>query len=73
MSDITAIEALGTIEASEGILELLAVDESDVVLLVQRVEVADKGDTELTTANILALNEALVIKNDPIVLAVCIG
>ena len=73
MSDITAVEALGTIEASEGILELLAVDESDVVLLVQCVEVTDKGDTELATADVLALNEALVIKNDPIVLAVRIG
>jgi len=73
MCDITGVEALGAIEASEGILVLLAVDESDVVLLVQRVEVADKGDTDLTTANVLAPQEAFILEEDPVVLGVCLG
>ena len=73
MRDITAGEALGTIEAREGILLLLTVDESDVVLLVQRVEVTDKGDTELTTANVLAVHEAFVVEDDPVVLVVGVG
>jgi len=73
MGDITAGEALGAVKASEGIFLLLTVNESDIVLIVHSVEVANKGDTELATANVLAAHEALVIKDDPVVLGVCVG
>ena len=41
MRDITTGEAFGAIESREGILVLLAIDERDVVLLVQCVKVAN--------------------------------
>ena len=70
MRHITACVAFRAIEGSEGILMLFTLDQGDVFLIVHRVKIANEGDREDTTADILALNGAFVFKDDPVVLGV---
>ena len=70
MRDITSVDALGAVKAGECILELLAFDKSDVVLVIERVEVANEGNAELAAANVFARNGRLVLDNHPVVLRV---
>ena len=56
MRHCSGCDVLGAIEASKGILLLLFRNQGDVFLIVQSVKVADESNTELTTANVLALN-----------------
>jgi len=48
---MAACDVSGIVEALERILVLDALDESDVLLIVVGVEVANEGDRELASAN----------------------
>ena len=56
MCDVAASVALGFVEAREGILKLLTLQDGDVVLSVVSVEVANKGHGKFASAYVLAGN-----------------
>ena len=56
MRDITTFKAFSLVEPSEGVFVLFTFNKSDVMLLIHRIEVANKRHAKFATANIFASN-----------------
>ena len=72
MGNAASLRVLGSVEADQVILELLAHLQSDVVLVIHCVEGSDEGDAQFATTRLFAHSVGLFLQQNPIVLLVAL-